>query len=201
MRLQEQSSEPGTHGLIDVSCFRLQEVFYRQWRVPVPLPRSQTGPRMSMHSQDFIRASLRHLAVLNKAARKGERPEPFAPDWFNWPQEMLADLGPMSFLAALNPFHQLRSHAQHITDLEPALSRGQYRIFRSDGYPRAFVTWAGLAPGAERQLALDHQSLDVHQWNNGTSRWIIDLVATFGHLEQVLEVLAQKPEVRRVRTL
>ena len=30
---------------------------------------------------------------------------------------------------------------------------------------------------------------------------IIDLVAPFGHLEQVLEVLAHKPEIRRVRTL
>ncbi|MFX0541520.1 toxin-activating lysine-acyltransferase [Roseovarius sp. S4756] len=156
---------------------------------------------MSTQDQDFIRASLRHLAVLSNAARKGERSEPFPPDWFNWPQDMLADLGAMSFLAALSPFHQARSHAQLVTDLEPALRLGQYRIFRSDGYPRAFVTWAGLAPEAERRLALAHRSLEAHQWNGGTSKWIMDLVAPFGHLEQVLAVLAQKPEVRRVRTL
>jgi hemolysin-activating ACP:hemolysin acyltransferase len=144
---------------------------------------------------------MRHLAVLNRAERKGERSEPFPSDWFDWPQEMLADLGAMSFLAALSPFHQSRSHVQLITGLEPALRLGQYRIFRSDGYPRAFVTWAGLTPGAERRLALDHRTLEAHQWNSGSSKWIIDLVAPFGHLEQVLEVLAQKPEVRRVRTL
>jgi len=134
----------------------------------MPLPHSQTGPRVSTQSQDFIRASLRHLAVLNSAERKGERAEPFPADWFDWPQAMLADLGAMSFLAALSPFHQLRSHAQLITDLEPALRLGQHRIFRSDSYPRAFVTWAGLAPDAERQLALDHRTLKAHQWNSGT---------------------------------
>lgn len=144
---------------------------------------------------------MRHLAVLNHAKRTGERAEPFPPGWFDWPQDMLADLGAMSFLSALSPFHQTRSHAQLVMDLEPALRLGQYRIFRSDGYPRAFVTWAGLAPEAERRLALDHLAIEAHQWNSGPSRWIIDLVAPFGHLEQVLEVLAHKPEIRRVRTL
>ncbi len=139
--------------------------------------------------------------MLNRARHDGERPEPFPSGWFDWPQEMLADLGAMSFLAAFSPFHQPRSHAQVIAGLEPALRLGQYRIFRSGGYPRAFVTWAGLAPAAERRLALDHRTLEAHQWNSGTSKWIIDLVAPFGHLEEVLGVLAQKPDVRRVRTL
>ncbi|MEI4261842.1 toxin-activating lysine-acyltransferase [Roseovarius sp. D0-M9] len=156
---------------------------------------------MSKQNQDFMRASMRHLAALSQAARKGERSEPFPQGWFDWPQDMLADLGAMSFLAALSPFHQARSHAQLFTDLEPALRLGQYRIFRSDGHPRAFVTWAGLDPEAERRLALEHRTLEPHQWNSGTSKWIIDLVAPFGHLEQVLGVLARKPEVLRVRTL
>lgn len=157
---------------------------------------------MSSQSQDFIRASLRHLAVLKDGpSRASERPEPFPPDWFDWPQDMLADLGAMSFLAALNPFHQIRTHAQVITGLETPLRLGQYRIFRSGGYPRAFVTWAGLTAEAERRLALDHLPLEAHQWNGGTSKWIIDLVAPFGHLEQVLDMLAHKPDERRVRAL
>jgi hemolysin-activating ACP:hemolysin acyltransferase len=200
-RHQEQFSEPGRHGFSDISCLRYREIFFRQGRISMSLPQSQTGISVGTQNQDFIRASLRHLAALSGAARKGEQPEPFPPDWFDWPQEMLADLGAMSFLAALNPFHQMRSHAQLITDLEPALRLGQYRIFRSDGYPRAFVTWAGLAPSAERRLALEHRTLEAHQWNSGASKWIIDLVAPFGHLEQVLDVLAQRPEERRVRTL
>lgn len=157
---------------------------------------------MSKQSQEFMRASLRHLAALKDAAGRGsDSPDPFPPDWFDWPQDKLADLGAMCFLAALDPFHQMRSHAQVVTQFETPLRLGQYRIFRSGGYPRAFVTWAGLAPGAERRLALDHQPLKAHQWNSGNSKWLIDLISPFGHLEQILEALARKPDERRVRTL
>lgn len=157
---------------------------------------------MSKHSQDFMQTSLRHLAVLKDGASRGsDSGQPFPPDWFDWPQDMLADLGAMSFLAALSPFHQGRTHAQIIAQLETPLRLKQYRLFRSDGFPRAFITWAGLAPGAERRFALDHQPLKAHQWNSGTSKWVIDLVAPFGHLEQILDVLSRHPDERRLRAL
>ncbi|RKF13975.1 toxin-activating lysine-acyltransferase [Roseovarius spongiae] len=157
---------------------------------------------MSKHGQEFIQTSLRHLAALrDRAAHDSEGTEPFPSDWFDWPQEMLADLGAMAMLTALGPFHRMRTHAQVIAELETPLRLGQYRIFRTNGHPRAFVTWAGLAPGAERRFAIDHQPLKAHQWNGGASVWIVDLVAPFGHLEQVLDMLAQRPDQRRVRTL
>ena len=81
------------------------------------------------------------------------------------------------------------------------LRLGQYRIFRAGGHPRAFVTWAGLAPAAERRFALDHLPLEPQQWNGGTSKWLVDLVAPFGHLEAVLRQLARKPDEQRVRAL
>lgn len=157
---------------------------------------------MSKHSQHFMNASLRHLAALRDCARPApETDAPFPPDWFDWPQDTLADLGAMCLLCALTPFHQFRTHAQVFAQLETPLRLGQYRIFRSDGHPRAFVTWAGLTPEAERQFALTHQPLTPPQWNAGASKWLIDLVAPFGHLEQVLEQLARKPDERRIRAL
>lgn len=154
--------------------------------------------KMTSHDK-FMRSSLRHLSELRDAQVRSDVPLPI--DWFDIPDRELSDLGAMVFLASLSRYHQPRSLAQVVANLEPALRLSQYHVFRSDGYPRAFFTWAGLDRRAERQLAVDHKPLRKEQWNTGTSLWVMDLSAPFGHLEQVVTMMASNRQTNRVRTL
>ena len=150
----------------------------------------------------FIKASMRHLAALQHAGPgKSARSEPFPDDWFDIPQDALADLGAMSYLLSLSRYHADLTLPQAMAQLEPALRLGQYRVFRSRGYPRAFITWAGLSLGAEKRLSIQHKPLMPRHWNSGSSKWIIDFVAPFGHVRDILKVLQSNPNETRIRTL
>jgi hemolysin-activating ACP:hemolysin acyltransferase len=161
------------------------------------------GARAADAANDaFVSKSLRHLAELRQTTPNTTQPnQPFPEGWFDIPERQLADVGAMFFLMSLSPYHRPRATAQAIASLEPPLRLGQYHIFRTDGYPRAFVTWAGLDVATERQFAVDHLPLRPEQWNIGTSKWVVDLVAPFGHIEQVIRQLAKSEKANRVRTL
>lgn len=156
----------------------------------------------SSSERKFVKRSMRHLAELRRRSPGSTNPGvPFPGGWFDLPERILADLGAMFFLLSITSFHRPRSIAQTIAALEPPLRLGQYYIFRSNGYPRAFITWAGLDRDAEMQFAVDHQLLQPEQWNCGDSRWVIDMGAPFGHLEQIVQMLAANKQTNRVRTL
>ncbi|QIE45342.1 toxin-activating lysine-acyltransferase [Pseudohalocynthiibacter aestuariivivens] len=145
---------------------------------------------------------MRHLAALDHV-RPGPASDapPYPDDWFDLPQDALADLGAMTYLLSLSSYHATMPLSEATAHLEVALRLGQYRIFRSGGFPRGFVTWAGLADGAERRFALHHKPLMPRHWNSGPSKWMIDFVAPFGHTREILRVLASNPNESRVRTL
>lgn len=149
--------------------------------------------------EKFLRVSLRHLAAIRGAqvAASG----PFPQGWFDLPERQLTDLGAMTWLASFSRYHMHRSLAEIQSSLDIPLRLSQYRILRSDGYPRAFFTWAGLDHDAETQFGVDHIPLRKEHWNSGSSLWVIDLVAPFGHLDQVIKVMAANRQTNRVRTL
>ena len=123
----------------------------------------------------FADRAARHFAALRRRDRAGSDPKPPFPDgWFDLDAGLYADFGAMFYLAALVPFHAGRSLAAATSTFEPALRLGQYHIFRSDGFPRAFVSWAGLSPEVERRLALKRTPLRAEEWNGGPSVWLID---------------------------
>lgn len=155
-----------------------------------------------VNSDEFVAKSLRHLDALRRTNSSPASPKPKYPsDWFDLPEKQLADLGAMYFLMSLAPFHRPRTHADSFAVLEPALRLNQYQIFRSGGFPRAFLTWAGLSAEAEKRFAVDQKPLRAGDWASGKSRWIVDLVAPFGHIEQILKMLSESKHKGSVRTL
>lgn len=149
-----------------------------------------------------MRSTLRQFEALrNNVPSSPKEALPFPDDWFDLPAESLADFGAMYYLMSLSPFNNQRSLAQITAQLEPALRLGQYRIFRSNGYPRAFITWAGLDKAAEMGFAVDHRSLKPAEWNSGPSIWLIDFVAPFGQIDQIISTLDRNPDISRLRTL
>ena len=150
----------------------------------------------------FADRAARHFAALRRRDRAGSDPKPPFPDgWFDLDTGLYADFGAMFYLAALVPFHAGRSLAAATSTFEPALRLGQYHIFRSDGFPRAFVSWAGLSPEVERRLALKRTPLRAEEWNGGPSVWLIDFVAPFGHMREIVPRLTENPALRRLRAL
>lgn len=157
---------------------------------------------MGTHDSSFMRKSLRHLEALRSAGPQHSGTGiPFPEGWFDLPAPMLTDLGAMAWLAGFNRAHAALTLAQAMAQFEVPLRLNQYRIFRSGGYPRAFVSWAGLSDGAERRFALQHQPLKPQDWNSGASTWVVDFVAPFGHVDEVLGQLQTVRTAPRVRTL
>ena len=71
-----------------------------------------------------------------------------------------------------------------ITDLEwlilpPVLLR-QFRIFRQEGKPIAFASWAYLSEEVEDRMAQGIRRMSPLDWKSGESPWLIDLIAPFG---------------------
>ncbi|EBA05043.1 putative toxin-activating protein [Rhodobacteraceae bacterium HTCC2150] len=157
---------------------------------------------MSSSEKDFVKATMQHFDVLRDAGFEPSKNKTrFPNDWFDFPPNIMADFGAMYFLASLSKFNRDRSLAQITNQLESPLRLGQYKIFRSNGCPRAFITWAGLDKEAERQFAIDHQPLNPFQWNSGRSTWLIDFVAPFGHIDQMIPQMTRNNDINRLRTL
>lgn len=115
------------------------------------------------------------------------------------PPEKYADFGVMLYLSSLTPIHRDRMLTQAVHTFETPLRLGQYHIFRQNGYPRGFVTFAGLSNLAERRFAIKQDALKPEDYASGSSFWLIDLVAPFGQVRQMVEQLKQSIPHPRVR--
>ena len=123
----------------------------------------------------------------------------FPKGWVDLPPEKYADFGAMLYLSSLTPVHRDRMLTQAVYTFETPLRLGQYHIFRQNGFPRGFVTFAGLSNQAERRFAIKRQALKPEDYASGTSFWLIDLVAPFGQVRQMVEQLKQSIPHPRVR--
>ncbi|CUK02251.1 Hemolysin-activating lysine-acyltransferase HlyC [Ruegeria denitrificans] len=124
----------------------------------------------------------------------------FPKDWFDIPPEKYADFGALFYLASLTTPHRDRSLAQVLYAFETPFRLGQYHIFRQNGFPRGFVTFAGLNPETEHRYAIQETPLTEADFTSGPSFWIIDLVAPFGQTNQIVEMLKKNIPHPRVRT-
>ncbi len=124
----------------------------------------------------------------------------FPKDWFDLSPEKYADFGAMFYLAGLTPTHQKRSLAQVLYAFETPLRLGQYHIFRQNGFPRGFVTFAGLSREAENRYAIQEKPLKDADFTSGSSFWIVDLVAPFGQTNEIVDILKAEIPHPRVRT-
>jgi len=89
--------------------------------------------------------------------------------------------------------------------LWPAIRLGQIEfLFNSKGSPVAFATWAYVTAEIAELIAQDHAyRLDISEWNEGDQLWIMDLVAPFGDLRNLVRKLrtAKFGDVGRVHGL
>ena len=106
----------------------------------------------------------------------------------------------MFYLASLTKPHRSRTLGQVLYAFETPFRLNQYHIFRQNGFPRGFVTFAGLSPEAELRYAIQEKPLKASDFTSGSSFWIVDLVAPFGQTNQIVDILKKEIPHPRVRT-
>ena len=100
-------------------------------------------------------------------------------------------LGAVAALMMESPPHQ---HL-FLTDMKwlviPPVRLRQYRLFRREGLPFAFVSWAMVDNDTEERLKAGAGRLRPDEWQNGDTVWVIDLIAPFGAGDEVLKDLKE----------
>ena len=90
-----------------------------------------------------------------------------------------------------------------VTDFEwllvPPILAKQFRLYRRDGVPIGFVSWARLTEEAEARLINGAVKLAPKEWTEGDRLWIIDVIAPFGGAADIMEDLKKAFEGQTVK--
>lgn len=108
------------------------------------------------------------------------------------PQKTVAQvLGEITWLMSQSPIHK----QLFISDLEwfamPAILLEQFRIWNGPNSPAAVALWATVSPETEARLEAGASKLRPDEWQNGDRPWLIDLVAPFGAVDEILVDLSK----------
>lgn len=72
------------------------------------------------------------------------------------------------------------------------LRLGQYKIFRKEGMPFAYASWAFLSDEIAERVSSGGRGLTPDEWKSGDGLWLVDLIAPFGGRELVQEEIRDK---------
>ena len=112
---------------------------------------------------------------------------------------MAASLGHVVYLLGMLPARWNRPVGQ-VAQLVAAATHHQFIrvLFGPTGQPVACVIWAFPSPEVQRRLAENpNYVLHESEWDEGGSLWILDMIAPFGNLRQVLRELRQTTFARQ----
>jgi len=101
-------------------------------------------------------------------------------------------LGPALWLYARDPLKKFNFIADLDWAILPAVVLDQCRLYTKDDIPFAFFTWAKVSDEIDQRLRSGVLRIAPHEWQSGEHLWLIDAVAPFGQLEQMLEELRKE---------
>lgn len=107
-------------------------------------------------------------------------------------------LGPAAWLYARDPLRRHMFMGDIDWALLPPIVLDQCRLYTKDQLPYAFVSWALVNDAVDERLRSGSPRIAPHEWQSGAHIWLIDVVAPFGHAEEVVEelrrtIFANKP--------
>jgi cytolysin-activating lysine-acyltransferase len=101
-------------------------------------------------------------------------------------------LGPVAWLM----MQQAATRHSLLSELEwrviPPLVLDQSKLYLRDGAPVAFVSWALLSQEAAARYAGTPHHLAPADWKSGDQVWVIDVLAPFGGVKEVIGELRAK---------
>jgi len=99
-------------------------------------------------------------------------------------------LGEITWLMSQSPVHK----QLFVGDLEwfamPAILLEQFRIWNGPNSPAAVALWATVSDETQARLEAGANKLRPDEWQNGDNPWLIDLVAPFGAVDEILADLS-----------
>ena len=100
-------------------------------------------------------------------------------------------LGQVAWLMMQSPVHRHLFLADLEYRVAPPLMLQQFRLYRRDNVPVAFVSWALLTEEVEKRVQSGAWRLQPADWRSGDRLWVVDLVAPHGGLDAVLKDLRE----------
>lgn len=98
-------------------------------------------------------------------------------------------LGPALWLYARDPLRRFTFMADIDWLLLPPVVLDQCRLYTKNEIPFAFFTWAKASPDVDQRLRSGIQRIAPHEWQAGEHIWLIDTIAPFGQLEEMIAEL------------
>lgn len=98
-------------------------------------------------------------------------------------------LGPVFWLYARDERRKYTFIAELDWLLMPPVVLDQCKLYMKDEIPWAFVTWAEVSDEIDKRLRSQIPKIAPHEWKSGEHVWLIDIVAPFGHAEEMVEEL------------
>jgi cytolysin-activating lysine-acyltransferase len=105
--------------------------------------------------------------------------------------ELGSILGVVTALMMDSPMHQHLFIADMKWLVVPPIQLQQFRIYRREGKPFAYVSWGMLSEEVGNRMKNGLNRLRPDEWNSGDQAWLIDLIAPFGGQGNVLKDLKQ----------
>jgi hemolysin-activating ACP:hemolysin acyltransferase len=104
------------------------------------------------------------------------------------------NIGFVSDLARISPFHALMPLGTWMRMLNPAIDANQIQLYFGEGGECVgYVIWAYLAPDVERRFFLGKDlSLHATEWKEGCSLWIVDFLIHRKSLPYVIKDMQNK---------
>ncbi len=100
-------------------------------------------------------------------------------------------LGEITWLMTQSPLHK----QLFIGDLEwfcmPAVLLEQFRLFYGPNSPAAVAMWAFVSEETEQRLEAGAHKLRPDEWKNGDRLWLMELIAPFGAIDEILSDLSK----------
>lgn len=98
-------------------------------------------------------------------------------------------LGPALWLYARDPLRKFTFMADIDWILLPPVVLDQCRLYTKDEIPFAFFTWAQVSDAVDQRLRSGILRVAPHEWQSGEHLWLIDAVAPFGQLDEMIAEL------------
>jgi cytolysin-activating lysine-acyltransferase len=104
------------------------------------------------------------------------------------PSHFREQLGIVTYLSLATQDHQLKPLSHLHRYAIPSLKHRQIGFFFDEyNNPLAYIVWADLAEDVERAMLNDPDfMLHESEWNEGGRRWVMEFVAPFGRVREIL---------------
>ena len=100
-------------------------------------------------------------------------------------------LGPALWLYARDARKKFTFIADQDWLVMPPLVLDQCKLYMKGEVPWAFCTWAYVSDEVNARLGSHIPKIAPHEWKSGNHLWLIDVVAPFGGLDEIVADLAQ----------